>query len=126
MRRILAILFLFIYLFGSTGACQVLKFPLLVSHYIKHKREVPSMTVASFLKMHYVDPQPFDADYNQDMQLPFKTPVDFFTISSPVILPGLPVLALRSLAIPSIKHIILNDQIPSGCWLHDIFQPPRL
>jgi hypothetical protein len=125
MKNLAAILFLLIYLFGNTNASQVMKLPLLVKHYLKHKQEDPSLTVGSFLKMHYVGQQPFDSDYQQDMQLPFKTPVDVCTLISPTILPVVPQISFTILVITPVKHTILNDRVPLYSYPHSIFQPPK-
>ena len=86
VKKTLAILLTSIYLFGATDASQLLKLPLLISHYINHKKENPNTTLVSFFKMHYVDPQPYDADYSQDMQLPFKTTPNAFFRYTPALL----------------------------------------
>ena len=52
---------------------QVAKLPNLIEHYISHKIENHDISVFAFLKMHYLDQQTMDKDYDQDMKLPFKT-----------------------------------------------------
>lgn len=76
MRKYIAIFFLSVYLVAFTEARQVLKLPDLVEHYITHKQQNKSTTLFSFFKMHYLDAPVKDADYKQDMKLPFKV-VDF-------------------------------------------------
>lgn len=125
MKRVIAIFFLMTYLFGGTDASQVVKLPLLVSHYIKHKKENPSTTVASFLILHYVGPQPIDSDYQQDMQLPFKTCLDVSVVYSPTILPEVPQLAVNSQEVVRIKYSLLDDRAPLYSFPHSIFQPPK-
>lgn len=121
----IATLLMITYLFGGTNACQLLKLPLLVSHFIKHKEENSHITLGSFLKMHYVDPQPLDADYAQDMQLPFKTTPDILCRNIPVILSNPPVNIPK---IPVPKHItqpLVNENIHATLLYHNIFHPPR-
>jgi len=125
MRRWSAILFLFTYILGSTNACQLLKLPLLVSHYIKHKKESPDITLGSFFKMHYIDPQPMDADYNEDMQLPFKTPPVTLCRNMPLFVPMLPQIAIRVPVVDKQPQLVLNDDIPFAFVVNNIFQPPR-
>jgi hypothetical protein len=125
MKRWSAILFLFIYLLGSTNACQFLKLPLLVSHYIKHKTESPYITFGSFFKMHYIDPQPMDADYNEDMQLPFKTPPLTLCRNMPLFVIMLPVIAIQAPVFDIQAQPVFNDNIPSAFVVNNIFQPPR-
>ena len=52
---------------------QLVKLPNLIEHYISHKIENRDISVFAFLKMHYLDEQKMDKDYDQDMKLPFKT-----------------------------------------------------
>ena len=126
MIRWSAILLLFIYMLGATNACQFLKLPLLVSHYIKHKKESPYITLASFFKMHYVDPQPFDADYAQDMQLPFKTTPNAFFRYTPSIPSQTPLLKPKFLWTEMVTSPPSNEDILSSLYIHPIFQPPRV
>ncbi|MET3877219.1 hypothetical protein [Chitinophaga sp. OAE865] len=126
MRKAVAIFLMALYLLGTTEAGQVLKLPLLVEHYIKHKGESPGTTIFSFFKMHYVDPQPYDADYQQDMELPFKTCLYFFTLTPPSILPVLPQLSFKVPAEAPVMRELMNDEIPPYLPLHSIFQPPRV
>ena len=125
MKKAVALFFLLTYLFGSTDASQLIRLPLLVKHYIRHKTEDPSITVMAFLKMHYVGEQPFDADYQQDMQLPFKTCVDAFLVNPPTILPEVPQLLLNNPVIVRVKHSLLDDQTPLFIFPRSIFQPPK-
>ena len=73
MRKIIAISFLFIYACATTELGQVLKLPVLVQHFIKHKQEDKTITFFAFLNMHYAHGDVKDADYDEDMKLPFKT-----------------------------------------------------
>lgn len=73
MRKYIAIFFLSVYLVAFTEARQILKMPNLVEHFIAHKVKDKRTTLYSFFKMHYLDAPVKDADYSQDMKLPFKT-----------------------------------------------------
>ena len=73
MQRRFSIFLLALYLFAATEAYQLLKLPLLVIHFIQHCQEDPSMTLSAFLAMHYADETIYDDDWQDDMQLPFKT-----------------------------------------------------
>lgn len=72
MKRLIPYLFIILYLTSFSEVRQVLKLPLLIEHYISHKQQNEEMTLAAFFKMHYWGNQVKDADYDQDMQLPFK------------------------------------------------------
>jgi len=120
-----AIFLLAIYLFGSTDAYQLLKLPRLVTHYVKHKQESPNITLGSFLKMHYIDPQPFDDDYKQDMQLPFKTVLNIYGRNLPTDITILPRILFKAPIENQGLRPVSNDNIPPSLLAHAIFQPPK-
>jgi hypothetical protein len=121
----IATLLFITYLFGTTDACQLIKFPLLVSHYVKHKRENSRTTLGTFLKMHYVDPQPLDADYAEDMQLPFKTTPEILCKNIPSILSMSSAINFR-VPIPSPGlQPLMNENIRATLMCHNIFHPPK-
>lgn len=72
MKRWIIYLFLFAYLSNFTEARQLTKLPNLLEHYISHKLLNSEMSIFAFFKIHYLDEQILDKDYNQDMKLPFK------------------------------------------------------
>lgn len=125
MRKAFAILFLTAYLFGTTEASQLLRLPLLVTHYLEHKQGDADLTIKAFLKMHYVDPQLFDDDYKQDMQLPFKTMQDALYSVAPTILPVSHSYSFMFTAPAPEKPDVLNDAVPEYLLPHTIFQPPK-
>ena len=73
VKKYLVYFLLVTYLFSFTEMKQALKLPNLIEHYINHKVKDPKTTLFSFLKMHYLDAPVKDADYKDDMKLPFKT-----------------------------------------------------
>lgn len=86
VKKFLTYFLLTLYLLSFTEAKQVLKLPNLVEHYISHTLKDKNTTLFSFIKMHYLDAPVKDADYNQDMKLPFKThdfSVFSFTFTTP-------------------------------------------
>ncbi|QOW09280.1 hypothetical protein Q73A0000_02355 [Kaistella flava (ex Peng et al. 2021)] len=73
MKKWLVYFMIVTYLASFCEMRQVAKLPNLIEHYISHKIENPDISVFAFLKMHYLDEQKIDKDYDQDMKLPFKT-----------------------------------------------------
>ena len=71
---------IFTYLTSFSEVRQLAKMSRLIEHYISHKIASHDMSLFAFFKMHYIDEQIVDSDYNQDMKLPFKTH-DFSSIS---------------------------------------------
>ena len=125
MRRTAAYLFLFVYLFANTELHELAKVGAFVAHFAEHQKENKDITLIEFIKIHYFSGNVVDADYEQDMKLPFKT-TDFsnfsptHTIPQPVFLAFQPVLSIESVGLP------LYDQsaLPSS-HLNDIWQPPK-
>jgi len=121
-----ALLLVTIYLFGATDASQLLKLPLLISHYIRHKKENPNITLVSFYKIHYIDPQPIDDDYSQDMQLPFKTLPNAFFRNTPSMVSQAPLVKREVLLIDNETPPASNEDVFSALLINRIFQPPRV
>lgn len=76
--------------------------------------------------MHYVDPQPYDADYSQDMQLPFKTIPNAFFRNTPSILSQVPFVKPKVLWIDNETPPASKEDILSSLLINKIFQPPRV
>jgi hypothetical protein len=127
VRKRLAILFVAIYLLGTTEAYQLLKVPALIVHYVQHAREDPELDLFSFLRMHYAEDQVFDADWQQDMQLPFKSHED---TKSLVPLSYYPPIFLLPVNQPSVqltaRPVGVIKSFSPGLYAADIFQPPRI
>ncbi len=73
LKRTVSILLLLIFLTANTEAHQLLKLPMLVHHYIEHKKQNQKISFTDFLNMHYVMADDGDGDTAEDMQLPFKS-----------------------------------------------------
>ena len=73
MRKLGIVFLTCLYLFGATEAYQFLKVPLLIEHYRTHQQMDKSTTFTKFIEIHYFKTQTYDFDYQQDMQLPFKS-----------------------------------------------------
>ena len=128
MKKIASIFLITLFLFGSTEAYQLLKIPMLVNHFIKHKKEDASITFVGFLRMHYNKKIIVDNDFQQDMQLPFKTNDDTDgCLTGSISLPA-PRIIIDIISIPLCiqKFTILNEQLHPLIAEQDIFQPPRL
>lgn len=72
-RRIGYWLLLCIFTASATPLGELLKLPVLIEHFREHRIESPEMTVIGFIVLHYFSGDVRDADYERDMQLPFKT-----------------------------------------------------
>ena len=75
MRTLIAILLTFSVLAGSIHMDELVKLPVLLSHYYKHKSQNEAGTIFNFLYNHYVtNPKPDTlGDQNNHSGLPFKS-----------------------------------------------------
>ncbi|WP_218108067.1 hypothetical protein, partial [Photobacterium damselae] len=64
-------------------------------------------------------------DYQQDMQLPFKTLADISNVNVPVILPTAWNIHLKETISAPRKYSVLNDEVPVCRLAYRVFQPPR-
>lgn len=124
MQRRAARLFLLIFLMQMTQLGEFARLPLLVQHYVQHKHLHPETTIYSFFKMHYLDKTVVDADYDQDMQLPFKT-IHMHCFGLQMSIPER-MLTLSAVFCPLIKEKIADPRfILPNSLLSSIFKPPR-
>lgn len=127
MRRFFAGLCVVLYLIGTTELSQFLKLGYLVDHYLVHKTENASISLLEFIDIHYLQAPIIDADYEEDMKLPFKAHNDnhstgssnyFFSYTSTVL----------KLSIPSVSYFKFypaNSSIHTSQFGNKVFQPPR-
>ncbi len=126
MIKCIAILFLFIYLLGATPLGQLCKLPMLIEHYQEHQKENKDISFLSFLKMHYFNGDPKDADYEDDMKLPFKT-IDVNTALLAFVAFENPTFKLeRSIFIElRVNKTTSSDSWHTNKYLSAIWKPPR-
>jgi hypothetical protein len=72
MRRVLAYLLLLLVIGETTSLNQLIKVPVLYTHFVEHSRLDPSVDFCTFLEWHYWGDDLNDQDDDKDMQLPFK------------------------------------------------------
>lgn len=73
MKKNISILFLLIYIFTTFQLAEYLKIPILVEHFVEHQQENPTLNLWTFIMDHYSHGEVFDADFEKDMKLPFKS-----------------------------------------------------
>lgn len=127
MKNAIVIFLTSLYFLGATEAYQLLKVPSLFEHYKTHQQFERGLSFSKFIKMHYFQEQTFDNDYQQDMELPFKSSnrtvslLNFVTLFAPKISIANAIIfadAKSYLLFDDEKHISMNHG--------NIFQPPRL
>lgn len=124
MQKLVCILCLTVHLLTNTELCQLVKMPVLISHYKEHKASNDKITFLGFLNMHYFNGSPHD---NTDMELPFKTTSVAIIIHNSPSAP-VPSITLIPSAAPSDVEVNFSQYYSS--WIppassKDIFQPPR-
>lgn len=119
-----ALIMAFVFLFSSTELHELARLPRLFIHYIHHRQEDPSLSLAGFMRLHYRQDHPADNDERDDQQLPFKAGYD-----------GLLKDITNSIFPPPVTgHIFFPEAavycyFPEGAPLHrayTIFHPPRM
>jgi hypothetical protein len=125
MQRYFSFFLLSLYLFAATEAYQLLKLPLLAMHFVQHCKEDPDMTLAAFLDMHYADEMVYDDDWQDDMQLPFKTCQHAELGALATIRPELLILPAPLIHENSGTYSHLLPALYSNIKVTKIFQPPR-
>lgn len=121
MRTATTIFLLVLFTATQTPLGQLLKLPVLMEHFYKHKKQ-EGTSLLEFLSDHYATAHN-DADQAEDETLPFKT----------LLLPGIGVALLPEVAktdfalafgIPA--KVMLQQCYSSQQHLSRIFHPPRL
>jgi hypothetical protein len=123
MRRLIAVIFLLLTIVTTETGVQLLKLPMLITHFTTHLSEGRSSSLAGFLEEHYSGGRHNDKDSQQDQQLPFKT-VNVESFSSLYVPAISPVLAQNSFSssqpqLSSAYCFTLQDHFAG------IFHPPR-
>lgn len=125
MKKATAILFLFIQLSATTEFSQLFKLPILWQHYHEHKQGNKDVSFISYLAIHYLNGDVKDADYERDMQLPFKTTTHYQVTSVASILPA-PITTVEPPVYNHLSEIVPSDDtFISSQFLSAIWQPPR-
>lgn len=113
---------------ATTELYQLLKLPFLVEHFIQHKEQNQDITLVEFLCLHYAHGDVKDADYEEDMKLPFKSHSNSFTTS---ILDVVATAVLKIVIHPKpnpvqLKVIISSKEAFFASSYHsNIWQPPK-
>ena len=126
MRKATTIFLTALYILGATEAYQLLKLPFLFEHYKTHQKFDQQLSFSKFIDIHYFTTTTYDSDYQQDMQLPFKSSnrtVSLLNFDSYFIVKLFvePIVLFTSQK----EHPLYNDRDYASNKLDNIFQPPR-
>lgn len=125
IKRYIAVILLSSILMSQTELIQVMKFPLLVTHFLYHKKENAKISMLDFIKMHYFSKTVRDKDYQQDMRLPFKSACFGQLLSSEKAIPEnsyvfVFIAVLDIISVRRVYSVPLLSRPVEGVW-----QPPR-
>jgi hypothetical protein len=126
VRKAATIFLTALYILGATEAYQLLKLPFLFEHYKTHQKFDQQLSFSKFIDIHYFTTATYDSDYQQDMQLPFKSSnrtVSLLNFDSYFIAKLFvePIVLFTSQK----EHPLYNDRDHASNKLDNIFQPPR-
>lgn len=108
---------------SGTEIHQLLKIPVLLSHFRDHRNENPGLSFIAFLKIHYSDDHPQDNDDREDNELPFKSIGDIAHIDTPVLEKRIVTIAKYNY---SKKHFTFYREGTPKRRSFSIFHPPRI
>jgi hypothetical protein len=129
LKKLITIFFLAVYLFATTDAYQLLKLPVVFQHFAEHRAENKNIGFLEFLDMHYMHGSPKDADYDRDMQLPFKKACP--DCASCIVAAAFVPLTVhysveKPIRITEQKNYVIQEQLLTSSYLANIWQPPKL
>ena len=125
MRRFIAHILLFVFLFANTELHEFAKLGAFVGHFMEHRQEDKNLGLVEFIVIHYFSGNVVDADYSRDMQLPFKT-IDCNNSIPTCTLPQADYWEFTPITFLEPRPLLPYDQsaLPSS-YLADIWQPPK-
>ena len=124
MKKRAAYIFLAIYLLGATELNQLLKMPLLIEHYMEHKLDNGSLSLLSFMYMHYVGDDGDATDEQKDQNLPFKSA--HFQMQNTVVFSVFK-YEIPKIFVNNIRSVwpVMQSNYLSNIALGSLFRPPR-
>lgn len=122
-----AILFLFIYLFYTTGFSELLKLNALVQHFYETQKNDKAVTFYHFLVMHYITDDLNDKDNDKDKQLPFKATETVIANSTVLYTQYLNMQPLAAQSFTVNKHVklIVKDLFIDTDFNSIVWHPPK-
>ena len=127
MKKITAILFLFIYLFYTTGFGELVKVNVLFEHFYETKKNDRAVSFYYFLVMHYITNDLNDKDNERDKQLPFKSTETCLANSTILFTPNLHVQSFttENITINNAVKLIANDVLVVKEFNSIVWHPPK-
>lgn len=96
------------------------------SHFSDHKKENKDINFISFIVLHYFSGNVKDADYERDMELPFKDSDNCLVSSTPVTVPISEIIIADPQHADLLSNFVLQNDCSLPCTCKGaVFQPPR-
>ncbi|MBL7918770.1 MAG: hypothetical protein JNJ40_00560 [Bacteroidia bacterium] len=103
-----------------------MKLPLFVKHFIEHKSKDAKLTLPEFIEMHYANADVRDADYDEDMKLPFKTHNACIGIAGISFIPNsFEDLLIHPVLSEENSYSNYQERFLTSSYLSFIWQPPK-
>jgi len=104
----------------------LLKLPKLIEHYRMHCQWEEKISFFAFITDHYTTDTSNDADYSEDMKLPFKT-INTCNHCIASFVPMTPSIKMvkREPFKEQVRHQFNNTSIYTSAFLNNIWQPPK-
>lgn len=126
MKASISKFLIIVYLFSATEASQLLKLPLLFSHFVEHQQKEPSMSFGEFLYHHYAAEHKDDGDAATDNKLPFKSHDQCWSFVFPIsIFHTIQLSQVQTIIIEKKKILFSSSANIISAYLSTIWQPPR-
>ena len=125
MQRVIAIIFLFSFLFSGTEMHELLKIPHLLSHYVEHAQESKEISLINFLKEHYNGAENSHHDTHKDKGcLPFQGKEHVNPMNT-LILNSTTIIVFQKVKSPEKKVISFPKNFISS-FNGSVWQPPKI
>jgi hypothetical protein len=127
MRKITVIFFISLFLFSTTELAELLRIPVLISHFKEHKEHDPDISFIGFLDLHYNNQLPdhhHDKESDTHNKLPFSGSHGVsivFVSSCPFFIQPQNTIEVNT----KLKSTFSNDQYLENNHLSSIWQPPK-
>lgn len=123
MKKLIAILLVSSYFFSTTELVQLLKVPVLISHFVEHN-ENDNMGLWEYMNHHYSGHEK-DADWDTNMKLPFMKHLDLLQLA--VVTPKnmISLHPKKIFATTKKRSSLYKDKFIPIPSLGTIWQPPR-
>ena len=103
------------------------KLPVLIEHFIEHRSDDPQLSFLRFLSIHYLHGSPKDADFDRDMELPFKDISQSSLTAATYTAPApISINMKKPVYNPGEENPFAGTANYSYQYLSSIWQPPRV